>query len=161
KIYYALAETLDAYNWSMQSAKSDSERNVLLHKTVWNVLRPRLSSVGYGIGRGADFWIEHLIALHVFSERSDHGFPERGDATIEDAAHVLLSTAQATVQPVLAAPSQNDIVHMRAVADEFASGHPSDDSIAAPLLNLVRFTTGTKQWAHIRYFTHLARALGL
>src|SRR6185437_3083239 len=52
KLYYAIAETLDAYQWSLDSSKSEQERNALFRSALGNVLRPRLSSVGYGIRSG-------------------------------------------------------------------------------------------------------------
>ena len=163
KLYYAIIESLDAYHWSLDSAETDEERNTLFHSALGNALRPRLSSVGYSIGSSTGFWIEHLIALHVFESIPGREFPGLGETSAEDAADILFATAMAAAHVALAttASGRDGVIRMSEIAETLLSAHTGDDDMATPLLNLVRFTTGTKQWAHMRYFVRSARALGL
>lgn len=163
KLYYAIAETLDAYQWSLDSAKSDQERIALFHSALGNVLRPRLSSVGYGIRSGTDFWLEHLIALRVFALAPGHVLLQRGEMSAEDAAHMMFAAAQVSARAVLAVVATNasGVILMSDIAETVVSLSSTEGQSENALLDLVKLTRGTKQWAHTRYFVRGARALGL
>jgi hypothetical protein len=163
KLYYAIAETLDAYQWSLDASKSEEERNTLFHSALGNALRPRLISVGYGIRSGMDFWLEHLIAMHVFTLVPGRVFPQRGETSAEDAAHMMFVAAQASARAALAvgAPHSSEIIVMSDVAAMVVSLPAAENEAENALLGLLRSTRGTKLWAHTRYFVRSARALGL
>jgi uncharacterized LabA/DUF88 family protein len=163
KLYYAIVETLDAYQWSLDSSKSELERSALFHSALGNVLRPRLSGVGYGIRSGTDFWLEHLVALRVFTLTPGQVLPKRGETSAEDAAHMMFVAAQRSARAVLAvaASRSSEIIAMSDVAVMIVSLSSTEHQAENALLDLMRSTRGTKLWAHTRYFVRSARALGL
>lgn len=163
KLYYAIAETLAAHEWSLASSESDEERNALFRSALGNALRPRLNGVGYGIGSWTDYWLDHLTTLDVFVHDDGKAFPLRGKMSEEDAARAMFVAAQVGVEAVraVAATDTDGIIHMSEVAAAIVATPFDSNERAAPLLDLVKHTTGTKQWAHMRYFVRSARALGL
>jgi hypothetical protein len=159
QLYQAIAETLDAYEFCEEGVGSDTVRNNWLQNILASRLRARLAGTGYGVGNWRGYWIEHLVALGIFTHVPGHLFPGRGESRPEDAARALFvmvkSAAEAAVQDV---SGEGGVKSMSSIIPGLASRTADED--AAPLHRLVAAGNASNV-THTRYFVRAARALGL
>ncbi|MGH2502649.1 MAG: hypothetical protein ACRDID_09060, partial [Ktedonobacterales bacterium] len=161
-LYFAVAETLAAYDAALAGPRSDSSRNGRFHVLMRGTYGPRLAGVGYSVGNWLDFWLEHLIALNVLVKVGGQAFPRRGSTHAEDAARSLFAMSKAATRAALRVGTEHDdgLVRMSEVSAALANDPSLFDERAAPLFKLLAIENGTRI-APVRYFVRSARALGL
>jgi NYN domain len=161
-LYFAVAETLAAYDAALAGPRSDSSRNGRFHALMRGTYGPRLAGVGYSVGNWLDFWLEHLIALNVLVRVGGQAFPKRGSSNAEDAARSLFAMSKAATRAALRIGAEHDdgLVRMSEISAALANDPSLFDERAAPLFKLLAVENGTRI-APVRYFVRSARALDL